>query len=93
MKFILMPIPSDKDCEDLLKEAIGQGSERGLFMSASFGQDIYKHLNLLMERGYHSTGIIIDSESKNVEFIFNRHRSQRDNMRLEEVKIDNPLAL
>lgn len=90
MKYILLPIAEEKQCNEILADAISQGAERGLFMRASFGKDIYNHLQLLMDRGYFTAGIIIDSESQNVEFLFNRHNSQTNDMKMNEVVIDNP---
>jgi hypothetical protein len=93
MKYILIPVREEKECNEILKDAINQGAERGLIMKASFGKDVLKHLDLLMERGYFTAGIVIDSDTDNVEFLFNRHRSQKQSMKLAEFKSDNPLTI
>jgi hypothetical protein len=92
-KFILMHIGS-KDSEEFLTDAIiNQGIERGLILKSNLGQIICRHFSMLKEKGYFPVGIIVDEQSENVEFLFNRHPQQTSEMKLAEYKHIHPTKL
>jgi len=92
-KFILMHIGS-KDSEEFLTDAIiSQGIERGLILKSNLGQIICRHFSMLKEKGYFPVGIIVDDKSENVEFLFNRHPQQTNEMKLAEFKHIHPTKI
>jgi len=83
-----------KDSEEFLTDAIiSQGIERGLILKSNLGQIICRHFSMLKEKGYFPVGIIVDDKSENVEFLFNRHPQQTNEMKLAEFKHIHPTKI
>jgi len=91
-KFILLHVGGN-DANELLKDALNQGSERGVFVRCDIGNKLVKYFDELSKRGYYPTGMIVNPETANLEFIFNRHPHQTESMKLGEYKHKNPTEL
>jgi hypothetical protein len=91
-KFILLHVGGN-DAKDLLKDALKEGSERGLFVRCDIGKKLIKYFEELSNRGYYPTGMIVNPETENLEFIFNRHPKQSEKMKLSEYQHKDPNEL
>lgn len=91
-KFILLHV-NENDAKDLLTDALSQGTERGLFVRCDIGKTLLKYFEEISKRGYYPTGLIVNTEDDNLEFMFNRHPNQTESMKLAEYKSKTPNEL
>ena len=91
-KFILLHVGGN-DATELLQDALKQGSERGLFVRCDIGKKLTKYFDEFSKRGYYPTGMIVNPETENLEFIFNRHPHQLEKMKLNEYQHKDPNKL
>ena len=86
---LLLRVPTD-EIEETLKDAQNNSKvERGVIMRAELGKEVFKHFELLKKRGYFPVGMILE-DGFNVEFLFQRHPQQTDEMKMVEIKPPNP---
>ena len=82
---LLIRIPDD-ETEQTLKDALDKSNvERGLIMRADIGKEIFKHFELVAEKGYFPVGMILE-DGFNIEFLFQRHPKQTKKMKMVEMK-------
>jgi len=81
---ILILVPKSEE-KELLAEMHHTGVERGLIVRTSIGSELTKLITSMSKRGYFVNGIVFD-ESNNLEFMFQRHSKQTEQMKLAELK-------
>tara|TARA_Y100001937_G_C7129590_1_gene336580 strand:- start:1665 stop:1955 length:291 start_codon:yes stop_codon:yes gene_type:complete len=90
---ILLVRVSDDEITETLSDAIQNANvERGVVKRSKIGIDMFKEFKELKERGYYPVGVIIE-DGFNIEFLFQRHPKQQDNMKYVELKNPNPYKL
>ena len=89
-KFILLHVGVN-EAQEVMTDAIkNQGVERGLVFKNNLGVAIMNQFSYIAERGYFPVGIIVDTESNTIEFMFKRHPSQTEEQKLNEIEIKSP---
>jgi hypothetical protein len=92
-KFILLHVGKE-DGKELLKDAIDvQKAERGLFFKGGLNKLICNYFSTMKKQGYYPVGMIINPDTDNVEFLFNRHPEQKEEMKFREFQFQDPYEL
>ena len=82
-----------QDCKVLLSDITdNQGIERGLFVKSTIPLEMISIFEQVKQRGYFPIGVVID-DSNNMEILFKRHPKQTEQMKMAEIKIENPNVL
>lgn len=69
-----------------------QGIERGLYVKSNIPLELVSTFEQVKNRGYFPIGIVVDDSNK-MEILFKRHPKQTDEMKMKEVKVENPNVL
>ena len=90
-KLLFINVPKD-DVVHTLQDAQMNGVERGVFLRSPIGKEVFKEFNKLKSRGYFPVGMIVE-DGFNIEFLFQRHPKQTDEMKFAELKDNEGLKL
>lgn len=89
-KFILLHV-SENEMKECMEDAISNGVERGLIFNNNLAGAIVNQFKYVKQHGYFPVGMIVDPINNTLEFLFNRHPNQTENMKLREFKEDKPI--